>query len=316
MSTITPPSTQRPTVSRRDPLARSRLHPNAPRRGDGKVANDPLARYVNAEGRARELLAVPGHGGSVLLLDRDAATLCDRRLVAHIASDEPPENVALVCRHYLEDSRGRWCRRVRPDDLEKAPFVHSERRVQGLEESPTCLQDRGDNAYRLAPLAGNHAAAQLRWWRRPAGSAEECAWEPIKLRDVVAALEAYEPVRTLTEHAIARHRDDPDLIVARLCRELERLCTSPVVLNRGLREAVLDTISRRRATMSEIAFRCGVVKRDRRGNLSGETSWLARRIGVMPEGGASAITPWIHSDVLAVIARDGLGVSPREVELQ
>ncbi len=68
--------------------------------------------------------------------------------------------------------------------------------------------------------------------------------------------------------------------------------------------------------MSEIALRCGVVKRDRRGNPSGETSWLARRIGIMPEGGEKEITPWVHSDVLAVIAREGLGLSPREVELQ
>ena len=68
--------------------------------------------------------------------------------------------------------------------------------------------------------------------------------------------------------------------------------------------------------MSEIALRCGVVQRDRRGNLSGETSWLARRIGVMPEGGRAEITPWVHSDVLGTIAREGLGISPREVELQ
>jgi hypothetical protein len=68
--------------------------------------------------------------------------------------------------------------------------------------------------------------------------------------------------------------------------------------------------------MSEIAVRCGRVKRDGKGNVSGETSWLARRIGLLPEGGQSRPTPWIHSDVLALIARDGLGASPREVELQ
>ena len=67
--------------------------------------------------------------------------------------------------------------------------------------------------------------------------------------------------------------------------------------------------------MSEIAIRCGRIKRDRRGNVSGETSWLARRIGLLPEGGGDEPTPWVHSDVLALIARDGLGVSPREVEL-
>ena len=34
--------------------------------------------------------------------------------------------------------------------------------------------------------------------------------------------------------------------------------------------------------MSEIATRCGRVKRDSRGNESGETSWLARRLGILP----------------------------------
>jgi hypothetical protein len=67
--------------------------------------------------------------------------------------------------------------------------------------------------------------------------------------------------------------------------------------------------------MSEIAIRCGRIKRDRNGNASGETSWLARRLGIMPEGGCTAPTPWIHTDVLALIARCGLGVAPREVEL-
>jgi hypothetical protein len=67
--------------------------------------------------------------------------------------------------------------------------------------------------------------------------------------------------------------------------------------------------------MSTIAIRCGRVKRDRRGNESGETSWLARRLGLLPEAGQVMPTPWIHSDVLALIARRGLGVSPREVEL-
>jgi len=61
--------------------------------------------------------------------------------------------------------------------------------------------------------------------------------------------------------------------------------------------------------------RCGRVKRDRRGNVSGETSWLARRLGLLPEGGERVPTPWIHSEVLALIARRGLGLCPREVEL-
>jgi hypothetical protein len=136
------------------------------------------------------------------------------------------------------------------------------------------------------------------------------------LRGVIAALECYEPMRALTERAIARHDEDPAVSLTRLRHEFDRLCASPVVLNRGVREAVLGAIERDGTSMSEIALRCGIVKRDRRGKVSGETSWLARRIGIMPEGGEKTTTPWIHSDVLAAIARDGLGVSPREVELQ
>ncbi|MFZ1154002.1 MAG: hypothetical protein WAN93_03765, partial [Solirubrobacteraceae bacterium] len=176
------------------------------------------------------------------------------------------------------------------------------------------VQARGVT-YRLRAVLGDRATAQLRWSRsQDQGGGRE--WEQAKLRDVIGALESYEPVRALTEQALARHRDDPTVLSTRLRDEFERLCTSPIVLNRGLREAVLDAVERRSVTMSEIALRCGIVKHDRLGNPSGETSWLARRVGLMPEGGAQATTPWIHSDVLAAIARRGLGLSPREVELQ
>jgi len=90
---------------------------------------------------------------------------------------------------------------------------------------------------------------------------------------------------------------------------------SPIVLNRRLRETVLAAIGREGLSMSEIATRCGRIKRDSKGNESGETSWLARRLGLLPEGGQGAPTPWIHTDVLGLIARRGLGISPREVEL-
>jgi hypothetical protein len=96
---------------------------------------------------------------------------------------------------------------------------------------------------------------------------------------------------------------------------LERVQHSPIVLNRRLRETVLATIEQQQLSMSEIAIRCGRVKHDHAGNESGETSWLARRLGILPEGGRDTPTPWIHSDVLALIARAGLGISPREVEL-
>lgn len=312
-----PPPTRRRSASRRRPYARPlpRIS-KTPRRSEAILAGSPLAGYLDAEGRARELFALPGHHGSVLVLDRDAATLCDRRLVAHLAADEPHENAALICRHYLDDENGRWCRRVQPEDLEIAPFAKSEHDAHGDgHPQHICVEDCEGNAYRLGLFPGERSVVQLRWCRRPTKAANR-VWEQVRLRDVVAALESYEPMRTLTEQVLTRHRDDPNVVLTRLHCEFERLCTSPIVLNRGLREAVLDAIHGSGTSMSEIALRCGIVKRDRRGNLSGETSWLARRIGIMPEGGEQASTPWIHSDVLASIAREGLGISPREVELQ
>ena len=90
--------------------------------------------------------------------------------------------------------------------------------------------------------------------------------------------------------------------------------TSAIVLNRGLREAVQREVARGELSMSQIAMRCGRFKHDKRGNQSGETSWLARRIGQRRESGQNGPTPWVHTDVLALIARDGLGTSPLEVE--
>jgi len=298
---------------RRGPHNRQLSDAPVPRRG-AIAAVKPLAGYLDADGRPRELLALPGRDGSVLVLDRDATTLGDRRLLAHLASDEPPENAALICRLYLADTAGHWCRHVTPIDLEQVPFAPPERRAQTEPAFEARIQAHGF-IYRLGPIIGERTTAQLRWSRSP-GHGGSSNWEQVKLRDVVGALESYEPVRALTEQALARHREDRELLSTRLRDEFERLCISPIVLNRGLREAVLDAVKRRGMTMSEIALRCGIVKHDSHGNQSGETSWLARRVGLMSEGGAQAITPWIHIDVLAAIARRGLGLGPREVELQ
>jgi hypothetical protein len=318
---VSPQPPARPQMARRRP-GKQPQPPTAvvARRSQTHATVTRLGAYLDNEGRSREIVALPGYAGSLLVLDRDAATLCERRLVAHLAADEPPENAELICRLYIQDERGRWCRAVRPHDLEIDPLAQTERRKHDESHERHRIADRDGNFYRLGPIENERVPSQLRWHRRSAHS-EDCpleldvrTWEPISLREVIAALENYEPVRRLTEQAISRRDGDPT--VSRLRTELDRLAASPVVLNRGLREAVLRAIDRGDTSMSEIALRCGVVKRDRRGNPSGETSWLARRIGVMPEGGRAEITPWIHSDVLGVIAREGLGLSPREVELQ
>jgi hypothetical protein len=268
-------------------------------------------------------VALPGSCQSVLVVDRDAATLGDRRLVAHLDADEPAANAALVCERYLEEDPGerRRCRRVLPEDLVTSPAAVRAAVCQAQDGrkvepggSDTHCSDRHGRTYRLGLLPTDMSIPELRWLCHPRQGRGE-APRPLKVREAVAALESYEPLRLLTLRALAQHRDDPAVSTAVLRSELEVIQESPIVLNRRLRHAVLVAIEHQGLSMSEIAIRCGRVKRDSKGNESGETSWLARRLGLLPEGGADRRTPWIHSDVLALIARHGLGISPREVEL-
>jgi hypothetical protein len=285
-------------------------------RGPGRNEPGLLNRYADLEGRLRQLIALPGAGGSVLVVDRDAVTLGDRRLVAHLAADEPRENAAVVCDHYIQNPAGRWCRAVTQEDLEVVPFADAGEIEPQTEVSSeeTALIDKQGRTYRLELGSAGMSIPEMRWYRcSPAG--EEESSESISMREAIAGLESYEPVRMLTHKALALHRNDPQISVAVLRAECARMDVSQIVLNRGLREAVLSAAAAQGLSMSEIAVRCGRVKYDSRGKESGETSWLARRLGIVPEGGESVPTPWIHSDVLALIARCGLGISPREVEL-
>jgi hypothetical protein len=274
-----------------------------------------LALYSDAHGRLREVIARPGSGGSVLVIDRDATTQGDRRLVAHLAADEPRVNAAVACNDYLNHRRNHRCRRLTPADLWVAPFAEDHSHCpQDLDEIDAEVRDCHHHAYRLLPSVCGIAIPELRWHRLPK---QGLPGDPqtLSLRDVIGALESYQPMRALSARAIARHGNDPRLSVAALRLELERLDGSPIVLNRGLREAVQRTIDTQGISLSEITVRCGRCKRDPRGGIQGDTSWLARRLGLRPEAGRLTPTPWVHSDVLGLIARQGLGVSPREVEL-
>ncbi len=148
---------------------------------------------------------------------------------------------------------------------------------------------------------------ERRWMRECPGHRTE----PITLRDLVGLVEEYEPALSFTAAVIEQHSRG----VAALAVELRRFATTGLTLNRRLRETVERHVARGEASMSEIAVRCGRVRHDSKGKESGETSWLARRLGIAPEGGESTPTPWIHSDVLALIARQGLGIAPMDVEL-
>ena len=277
-----------------------------------------LGRYVNGNGRVRELVAWFAIEGTVLVADRESSTLDDCRLVAHLAADEPPGNADLVCAHYLRDvaEDGPRCRLLTAEDSQTVPFGEHQRPGLDDDRDATAPQilERAGCGFRIEQVDGATPRGELRWCRRSTERAS-AGRESLSLREVIAYIQSYEPMCTLTVRALTCRRDTSEVSTTVLRSELTRVRESPIVLNRRLREVVCATVARQELSMSEIAIRCGRIKRDRKGNESGETSWLGRRIGLLPEGGRSAPTPWIHSDVLALIARRGLGVSPREVEL-
>jgi hypothetical protein len=281
------------------------------------AAQRVLARYCDWRGRAREIVTRAGSEGSVLVIDRDASTGADNRLIAHLAPDEPGENAAIASRCFLEQSpRGRCrCRPLATEDLRRHPFAEELACDAGVASPRSTPVDRVGRRYRLARLDTGMSIPELRW-RRIGCDAGAASRETVSLRQAVACLEAYEPMRSATRRALDRYRQDAAVSTTVLAAELARVQESAIVLNRALRETVMDVLRREELSMSEIAVRCGRIKRDPAGNESGETSWLARRLGLLPEAGKRAPTPWIHSDVLALIAREGLGVSPREVEVE
>jgi hypothetical protein len=274
-----------------------------------------LARYLGWQGDPREVVVRDGSAGSLLVIDRDAATHGDRRLLAHLCADEPAANAALVCADYLQRTAERGCpaRRVLADDARTSPLAEAIS-VASADSTSSDLPmvDSTGRSYFLERVDARMSIPELRWRRRRAHTA---ASESVSLREVIASLENYEPVCGATVRILALHRNDVSLSTTTLRAELARVQASPIVLNRALREVVLASVRRQQLSMSEIAIRCGRIKRDCKGKESGETSWLARRLGLLPEGGQSTPTPWIHSDVLGLIARAGLGISPREVEL-
>ncbi|HEX3520075.1 MAG TPA: hypothetical protein VHT29_13665 [Solirubrobacteraceae bacterium] len=245
---------------------------------------------------------------SVLVLDTLAGTLIDMRLVAHIAADEPPENAQRITAMYLEDpTRGR-CRALTEAELDTLCTVE-ETPAQHLPLPDETGLDLDGCRLEIRVIAGKRAAPTLRWVQISAGGLPSV----VTLREVLAQTQSYEPVLALTRAALAV--PDPGVSTSTLQLELKRLQDSPIVLNRGVREAVQRALASGETTLSEIALRCGRIKRDSSGNVSGETSWLTRRAGLIREHAGRTPGVWIHSDVLALIARDGLSLDPREVEL-
>jgi hypothetical protein len=315
--TFAPTRTVQHRAGIRQPVVPSRRR--RPRKKDQPSsghAQRQLGQYTDPQGSPREVLTRPGAAGSVLVLDRDHATHGDRRLVAHLAADEPAENAALICASYLQDMAVRHyrCRALTSEDMCSIPFAEQpDAQVSAKPASYPQPIDRHGCRYQLKALPAGMSIPELRWCRDSHGLVPEPC-EPVSVREAIASVESYEPVCAVTIQALSLH-SAREISTTVLRSELARVQQSPIVLNRRLREVLLVLVAHQELSMSEIAIRCGRIKRDRKGNESGETSWLARRIGLLPEGGQRTPTPWIHSDVLALIARDGLGISPREVEL-
>jgi len=268
-----------------------------------------LGSYADVDGVTREIIAATlSHG--TLVIDRYADSGHEPRLVGRLEPDEPAQNAKLLARMYLKDARRGRCRAVTDTDLAGNPGWEQE-------NASTKVQWRAPLVAGIGMLLQIRCVTEndkrvLRWTTTTRTTPRP---QVLPLRGVFASLQAYEPAASMTRAAITAHAGDPGMSVTALRGELDRACNSPIVLNRALRERVERAIAADGLSMSEIAIRCRRIKRDARGNESGETSWLARRIGQLPEAGKPRATPWVHTDVLALIAREGLGVSPREVEL-
>jgi hypothetical protein len=249
-----------------------------------------LGRYGDADSN-RSLVVSAALDGSLLVVDQHDQG-GDRRLVAHLHRDEPLANARLVAELYLADPD----RRARPltDDDWFPPADQFAGTDPGADRHDLTAPD--GRQLTLSVIDG-----EMRWRRDGV---------PLSVRCVVATLEAYEPAVSLSEAALDAARRSVGTRVLRA--ELRRLHASPFVLNRGLREAVQSRLAAGE-TLALIARRCGHFIAGDPGRA--DTSWLARRCGLMAPPCEEHPTPWVHSDVLALIAREGLGVAPREVEL-
>jgi hypothetical protein len=235
--TLSPPpfatrrSTRRETgVSTRADQARIRQRQPRHTDQDGRV----LARYTDAWDCPRQVVAQRGSAASLLIVDRRFADHGDRRLVAHLAADEPEQNATLECERYLRDARcGRGrCRALTPADFRAVPFAEAEAERSPISIGEGELLDERGRRYRLAPQQGGMSIPELRWRRDPRDRADGAS-EPVSVREVIARLESYEPVRALTLEALTLHRGDPRLSTTVLRAELQRVLASPIVLELG-----------------------------------------------------------------------------------
>lgn len=214
--------------------------------------------------------------GSTLVLDRLTGT--KRRPATRCP---PGQRRAIGERraHVLAVSRGR----------ERGPLPSAHRRGSagrpvGEDLNPrdtrvlpsAALLDAAGVAYRIRVISRDGSFPELRWTSSTCAGQDERG-EPTSLREVVARLQDYEPATAIARVTIAANRGSRHLSTSCLRAELERLSTSPIVLNRRLRELVAQRVSRDGPTMSEIAIRCGAgqARQPRQRQRVRRAGWLA-----------------------------------------
>src|SRR5271169_2308494 len=109
-STLSSPSSTARRSPRRGASDSRRPGRGSTKRPGGRHDRRVLVRYTDWRGRSRELFTERGPAGTVLVVDRDSSHGEDRRLLAHLGADEPPQNAELVCEDYLRRARTGRCR--------------------------------------------------------------------------------------------------------------------------------------------------------------------------------------------------------------
>ena len=108
---------------------------------DGRAAE--LGGYRDDAGRERALITRPGAGGSALVIDQDAGTLADRRLVAHLAADEPAANARIAADLYLGEPDGRFARPLEDRDWLSLPDSRVRPRSPSRPRPASCATGAG-----------------------------------------------------------------------------------------------------------------------------------------------------------------------------
>ncbi|MHB8492637.1 MAG: hypothetical protein ACYDA6_10565 [Solirubrobacteraceae bacterium] len=253
-----------------------------------------LGAYRDPQGTRRTLLMVRSGKGSTLVIDRRDGPDSDMRLVGHLASDESIDAAHTLAKLYRDDPTHGRCRALQLEDLYTTPYE----RPQPIDTDAE-LADAGGKRYRLAKVSdrGNSADAAAWSWVTigPHGR-----YAPVTLRDVIGAVEEYDPARRMTVALLAR--DEPG--TSKLRDELRRLDHGNRVLVRGLRERAVAAVERGDVTWTTLAQRVQSTTSAR-----AETTYVQRRLGLRPEQPGGLCARWMNHDTFMRFAA-ALGVDP------